>query len=97
MMVWERSPSFSKLEYWEEVVLFNQIIHIFCVAARDCAHCTAFDGQYVTFGGVQYFSCGSREGNLFLQRLFESHLCQVSWQAKSLEKNLIPETPPAWE
>lgn len=88
MKVWGRPPSLLKLEYWEEVGSYQQIIHKFCVAARDCAHCTAFERQYGTFGGVQYFKwCGSRENKLFLQSIPEIHVCiRYCWQAKALTK-----------
>lgn len=94
MMVRGR-PLFLKLQSWEEVVLCHQIIHMLCGATRDCAHCIAFDGQCVTLEGVQYFTwCGSREDNLFLQRISEILICiRYCCQAESLTKNLIPETP----
>lgn len=57
----------------------------FWVATKDCGCWRAFDGQYVTFAGLQYFTwCGSRENNPFLCSTSEFLVCIGNhWQAKS--------------
>lgn len=82
--VWVRPSSFLKCEHLEEVVAYHQTGCMFSVATKDCRHCIVFDGQCVTFGGLQYFTwCGSREDKPFLQSTSEFLICiRNCWRQK---------------